>query len=177
LPVVPLALNLKTEVVELPGPTNRLRATCYKRFGLVGAQVALIGCAADDLRKLMQEVVGAAPELPHSPLGGPWAWDSAMNRASYLIDTHGGVSEKTVDAWIAVGPTHGITQIDLHPGHAFRFGIMHPIRSPYSHGMAGVKLVVDKFHAAGLQVGLHTYAQFIEQAHAVGNSPARSAAG
>lgn len=96
-----IALNLKREVVDLPGPTNQLRATSYKRFGLTGAQVAIIGCAFGDLRRVMQEVVGAAPDLPHSPLGGPWAWDAASNRASYLIDTHGNVSEQTVEPWIA----------------------------------------------------------------------------
>ncbi len=158
-----LALNLKTEVVEIPGPSNRLRATCYNRFGLVGAQVALIGCAFGDLRRVMQEVVGAAPELPHSPLGGPWAWDASINRGSYLIDTHGNVSEKTVEDWIKLARSLGFTQIDLHPGHAFRFGDYAPNPEVYPHGLAGVKEVVDKLHAAGLQAGLHTYAQFIDK--------------
>ena len=37
-----LALNLKTNVAELPRPASRLRAVCYPKFGCVGAAVAIV---------------------------------------------------------------------------------------------------------------------------------------
>ncbi|MAF11529.1 hypothetical protein CMK11_13855, partial [Candidatus Poribacteria bacterium] len=74
-----LALNLQTNVVELPGANVRLKAMCYPRFGFAGAQVAVIGCPYDDLRTVMQEAVSDAPDLPHSPLGGPWALEPPVN--------------------------------------------------------------------------------------------------
>ena len=39
-----LALNLQTNVPEIPGLNSRLRAMCYPRFGFAGAKVAIIGC-------------------------------------------------------------------------------------------------------------------------------------
>ena len=46
-----LALNLKTLVNDLPQPVSRLTASCFPRFGFAGAQVALIACPPDDLRR------------------------------------------------------------------------------------------------------------------------------
>ena len=48
-----LALNLETNVTEIPQPSKRLRGMCYRRFGFVGAQVALIGCPLGDIRSVM----------------------------------------------------------------------------------------------------------------------------
>lgn len=76
-----LALNLQTNVREIPGASGRLTASYYyPRFGFAGAKVALIGCLQKDLRRVMQEVVTVAPELPHSPIGGPWAPDAEINQ-------------------------------------------------------------------------------------------------
>ena len=72
-----LALNLKTNVKELPQANTTLHAFCYSRFGFRGTKAALIACPAGELRAVMQDVVSAAPDLPHSPLGGPWALDVA----------------------------------------------------------------------------------------------------
>jgi hypothetical protein len=94
-----LALNLRTNVAEIPQPVSRLRAMCHRRFGFAGAQTAVVACPPDQLRKVLQEVVTKAPDLPHSPIGGPWAMDHDVNRGSYLFD-FGDLNEKTVDDWI-----------------------------------------------------------------------------
>ena len=52
-----LALNLKTNVPELPRANSRLRALCYPRFGFAGAKAAIIGCPQAQLREVMKEVV------------------------------------------------------------------------------------------------------------------------
>ena len=157
-----LALNLKTQVHQLPGPNRRLQATCYPRFGFVGAKVALIGCPHGQLRQIMQEVVTAAPDLPHSAIGGPWALDGPINNGSYLFN-FGGMSEETVDDWIGLAQRLGITQIDFHGGNSFRFGDCRPNPKTYPRGRASFKAVIDKLHAAGIAAGLHTYAQFIDK--------------
>jgi hypothetical protein len=155
-----LALNLQTNVRELPGPNSRLRASCYPRFGFAGAKVALIGCPQKSLRAVMKEVVSAAPELPRTRIGGPWALDSANNYGSYLFNS-GDMSEEKVDDWIRLAQSLGITQIDFHGGQSFRFGDCHPNPKTYPRGRASFKAVIDKLHKAGILAGLHTYAFFM----------------
>jgi hypothetical protein len=157
-----LALNLKTNVAELPGFNSRLRAMCYPRFGMVGAKVALIGCPSNTLRDVIKEAVSEAPDLPHSPLGGPWALDAPIAQGSYLFN-FGNLSEKTVDEWIRVARETGMNQIDFHGGGSFRFGDIRPNPETYPNGRASLKAVIDRLHAAGIKAGLHTYAFFLDK--------------
>jgi hypothetical protein len=157
-----LALNLKTNVAELPGPSARLRATCVPRFGFAGAKVALIACPTAEMREVMKEVVTAAPDLPHSPIGGPWALDAEINRGSYLFN-FGNLTEQAVDRWIEVARAIGFNQIDFHGGGSFRFGDFRPNPETYPQGYASLKAVIDRLHAAGIKAGLHTYAFFIDK--------------
>ena len=156
-----LALNLKTNVSELPRASSRLRALCYPRFGFEGAKVAIVACPPNELRAVMQEVVTASPDLPHSSIGGPWALNGKLNRGSYLFNFDG-VSEANVDDWIRLAKSLGINQIDFHGGSSFRFGDCMPNPAVYPDGRASLKRVIDKLHAAGIAAGLHTYAFFID---------------
>jgi len=153
-----LALNLQTRVDRLPGASSALDARCYPRFGFAGAKVALVGCPQEGLRRALQEVVKAAPELPQSPIGGPWAFDAAINRGSYLFAP---ISEKTADDWIRLALDLGINQIDFDG--MSRYGDAEPLPSLYPNGRAGLKAVVEKVHAAGLKAGLHSYSFFINK--------------
>ncbi len=92
-----LALNLRTNVEELPGPQQHLWAACYRRFGFAGAQAGLVACPYGEMRKALKDMVGAAPGMPHSSLGGPWAMDGNLPYGSYLF---GVPTETTVDSWI-----------------------------------------------------------------------------
>jgi len=153
-----LALNLQTQVRRLPQATDFLEASCYRRFGFTGAKVALIGCPSAKLRGALQEAVNAAPELPHSPIGGPSALDADINRGSYLFAP---VSEKTVDDWIRLAQNLGFTQIDFDG--MSRYGDAEPYPALYPNGRAGLKAAVAKVHAAGLKAGLHSYSFFIDK--------------
>src|SRR5208282_2247837 len=157
-----LALNLQTNVLEIPGLNNRLRALCYPRFGFAGAKAAIIGCPTARLREVLQEVVTASPDLPHSSRGGPWALDAPINRGSYLFN-FGNLSEDTVDDWIKLAQKLGLNQIDFHGGKSFRFGDCRPNPETYPHGRASLKAVIDRLHAAGIAAGLHTYAFFMDK--------------
>lgn len=155
-----LALNLQTDVAEIPGPNDRLRAICYPRFGMEGAESAVIGCPQAHLRDVMKTVVAAAEDIPRSDIGGPWALDGAINRGSYLFD-FGQCTEQTVDEWVALVKRLGLNQVDFHTGGSLRFGDCRPNPDLFPNGRASVKAVIDRLHAAGIAAGLHTYAFFI----------------
>ena len=157
-----LALNLKTNVTQIPQATSSLKAMCYPKFGFAGAQAAIIGCQYDQLRFVMQEAVTAAPELPKSPISGPWALDGENNRGSYMFN-FGGLSEDTVDDWIQLAKKVGVNQIDFHGGNSFRFGDCRPNPETYPRGLDSLKAVIDRLHEAGILAGLHTYAFFIDK--------------
>ncbi len=157
-----MALNLQTNVVRVPQPSSWLIATCYARFGFAGARVGVIACPPDQLRGVMKEVVSAAPDLPRSDIGGPWALDAPISKGSYLFN-FGGMSEQTVDDWIKLARDLGINQIDFHGGSSFRFGDCRPNPKTYPNGFASLKAVIDRLHAAGIKAGLHTYAFFIDK--------------
>lgn len=161
-----LALNLQTNVAEIPGPSKHLTATAYKRFGIPGASVAITGTPTASLREVLKEAVAAAPDLPkhrdgtYAPIGGPWALDTPGNRGSYLFD-FGSLTEETVDKWIDLVHQLGFNQIDFHTGSSLRFGDCAPNPKLFPNGRDSVKAVIDKLHAAGIAAGLHTYAFFI----------------
>ncbi len=156
-----LALNLQTDVPTIPGPVNRLEAHAFERFGIKGARVAVVGCAAPKMRDLLKEIVRhAGPDIPQTDLGGPFAMDAEINRGSYLFD-FGTLTEETVDSWIACVQSLGMNQIDFHTGTSLRFGDYTPNPKIFPKGRESVKAVIDKLHAAGISAGLHTYAFFI----------------
>ncbi len=157
-----MALNLLTQVPDFPRPIGATRATCYPRFGLAGAKVAVVASSREAMRAVMQQVVSAAPDLPHSAVGGPWAQDAKISRGSYLFNFTD-LSEDKVDEWIACARSIGFTQIDFHGGRSFRFGDFLPDPKTYPNGYASLKAVIDRLHAAGIAAGLHTYAFFIDK--------------
>ena len=157
-----LALNLRTNVEEIPQPASRLRAMCYPRFGMVGAKVALVAAAQDKLREALQEAVSAAEDLPHSPLGGPWAMDAPINHGSYLFN-FGSLTIDVADDWVKLAKTLGMNQIDFHGGKSFRFGDCYPNPVTYPKGIESLKDVIDVLHTGGIAAGLHTYAFFIDK--------------
>ena len=160
-----LALNLKTDVAEIPGPNSVLRARCVSRFGMEGAKAAMVAAPAEGFRDTLKQVVAGAGELPQpapgtTPVGGPWAMDGEINRGSYLFD-FGHLTEKTADEWIALAKRLGINQIDFHTGTSLRFGDCEPNPDLFPNGRASVKAVIDRLHGAGIKAGLHTYAFFM----------------
>lgn len=155
-----LALNLQTNMGSLPQPASRLAAACYPRFGMTGAKMAICAAPPERLRESLQDAVLGSPELPHSPLGGPWALGQAINSGSYLFNFDG-VHEKNADQWIALAKSLGMTQIDFHGGSSHRFGDCRPNPAIYPQGFASLRAAIDKLRAAGIAAGLHTYAFFI----------------
>ncbi len=155
-----VSLNLRTRVDELPGPQSRLAARCYRRFGLTGAAVAVAAAPFHQLREILKTVVNAAPDLPKSPRGGPWAMDARENYTSYLF---GVATEETVDEWIGLCRDFGMDQLHFCGQQGFRYGDYLPDPKTFPHGMAGARKVVDRLHQAGIMAGLHTLSFSIRQ--------------
>ena len=157
--VCALALNLNTKVEELPGINTRPAASCYARFGF-GGRAALVGCPRASLREIIKKVVAASPELPSSPVGGPWALEAPDNQGSYII---GSLAPDQVEGWIELIHAFGFNQFDFHGGKPFRFGDFRLDPELYPEGRATLKGMIDRFHEAGIKVGLHSYSFFIDK--------------
>jgi len=143
-------LSLETRVSVGRNPPL-LTATAFAEHGLERGRAALVACPTPQVRPALQEVV-RSEGLPYSPLGGPFSLDAEENRGSYVFAR---VSEKDVDAWIDLARRGGIRTIHLS-GWNQSLGHYEPREELYSGGLAGLKAVVDKLHAAGLRVGIHT---------------------
>ena len=157
-----LALNLRTRVAELPGLRTHLQASCVRRFGIVDAAVALVAGPPAVLRDALKEAVTAAPDVPKSSVGGPWAMDAPINRSSYLFAAP---TEENVEEIIRTLKSIGFNQVQVHGGAGtYRFGDCEPNRELYPRGVASVKAVIDRLHEEDIYVGMHPYAFFIDKA-------------
>lgn len=160
--VSPLALNIETNCLQIPGVSSGLQGfIAVRRFGFTGARGAIVAAPMAELRDALKDAVSSSSDLPQSSLGGPWALDAAINQGSYLIDAEGVITEENVGEWIEAARRVGASQIDFHGGHSFRWGDFEPNRELYPRGRDSLKAVVDAIHAAGMAAGLHTYAFFI----------------
>ena len=157
-----LALNPKTNVHGIPGPSNRLPANCVRRFGVVGGAVAIVASPMAEFRDALKEAVSTSDSLPQSPVGGPWAMDAPINRASYLFADP---TEQNVEEIIRTLKSIGFNQVQIHGGRGtFRFGDCMPNPTRYPNGVASFKAVIDRLHEEGIYVGMQPYAFFIDKA-------------
>ena len=157
------SLNLSTRVDALPALQRDLRASSCRRFGLAGAKAALVGVPIARVLAALKEVLTEAEEMPHCTVAGPWAQEVPFNHGSYLFN-FGALTEATVDDWIAMARSLGVTQIDHHGGSAFfRFGdfALNPAKWP--GGWESYQRIVKRLHEAGIGSIFHTYAFFIDK--------------
>lgn len=149
------ALNLQTNIAIFGKPAT-ISATCYKKYGFVGAGIALVAAPKQQIRDILKEVV-RNEDIVWSKLGGPFALDANENKLSYIFAN---VSERNVDDWIAVAKMSGIGIIHFI-GWESSYGHYEPRKDLFPNGMLGLKKVVEKIHKAGLKAGLHTLTGFI----------------
>jgi hypothetical protein len=159
-----LSLNLITRVDPLPALQSSLRATCYRKFGLVGAKVAIVGAPMPRILDSLKQTLTDAEEMPHCPVAGPWAREIPFNHGSYLFN-FGALTESTVDEWIASAKNLGVTQIDNHGGSSafFRFGDFALNKEKWPQGWETYRRIVRRLHDAGIGSIFHTYAFFIDK--------------
>ncbi len=146
-----LSMNLFTQVRELPALQSHLWATCYKRFGINGAEIILLGVPQQKILPVIREVMSQAKDIPHSDKGGAWAMMQKEGYGSYLMN-FGTLTETSVDDWIKMCKSLGFNQIDNHGGGAdfFRFGdfVLNPDKWP--GGWDSFKRINTRLHDAGI---------------------------
>jgi hypothetical protein len=161
-----LTRNDWTKVDPIPGPSAMIAATAYAETGYEGASVAIVGSPPEEMRGILQSVIEEAPDLPTSPLGGPFALDAEKTRSSYIFN-FGGLTEDTADEWIERARSLGFDQIQIHGspsiGGAFRFGDCALSPEAYPDGRASLRRAIDRIHDAGILVGMQPYAFFVSK--------------
>jgi len=147
-----LALNDRTDCGSHGVPTAR----AYREFGIEGAKVAILAVPTggpDPAGKLLDaiEIVELEQGLPHPTIDGVWIKRAPQRFASYLMI--GGISAKNVDQVIEFAKG-GFGCVELTTWNRST-----PSYEPDPHqfpgGLAELKQVTGKIHAAGLQVGMH----------------------
>lgn len=158
-----LSLNLITHVKQLPALQTNLQASCYSKFGMEGAKVAIVAMPMDKMLTALKQVLTETDEMPHCTVAGPWARDVPFNHGSYLFN-FGSLTESNVDEWIAMAKDLGVTQIDNHGGGSFfRFGDFVLDSGKWPEGWDTYRRIVKRLHDAGIGSIFHTYAFFIDK--------------
>ena len=157
------SLNLFTRVDALPALQTELRASCEKKFGLVGAKAAIVAAPMERMLPMLQETLASTSELPVCKVAGPWAREIPFNHGSYLFN-FGSLTETNLDEWIEMTRSLGFTQIDNHGGGKFfRFGDMELNREKWPDGWESWRRIVARLHDKGIGSIFHTYAFFIDK--------------
>lgn len=159
-----LPMNLFTHVPEIPVLQTHLQAICYKRFGIKGAKISLIGVQQSNILSVMREVMKRNKDIPYSTAGGAWAQLSKEGYGSYLMN-FGTLTEETTGEWIKMCRNLGFNQIDNHGGGKgfFKFGDFELDPENWPDGWDGFKRINKRLHAAGISSIFHTYAFFIDK--------------
>ncbi|MGI6572265.1 MAG: hypothetical protein ACOX19_02290 [Fermentimonas sp.] len=158
-----LSLNLFTHVRQLPALQNNLWATCYQRFGMKNAEVAVLGVPQQEILPTIRKVIEGAKEIPFSDQGGAWARTGKEGYGSYLMN-FGTLTEETVDEWIETCKRLGFTQVDNHGGgNFFEFGTFELNKQKWPDGWESFKRINRRLHDAGISSIFHSYAFFIDK--------------
>lgn len=158
-----LSMNLFTNVPQLPALQTHLQANCYKRFGIKGAEIALLGLPQKKILAVIRNIIKNAKDIPFSDKGGAWAQLVKDGYGSYLMD-FGRLTEQTVDEIIDECKSLGFNQIIIHGGGAiYKHGEFEPDRNKWPDGWQSFKKINDRLHEAGIYSILLTYTFFIDK--------------
>lgn len=159
-----LSMNSFTHVRQLPALQTHLWATCYQKFGIIGAEITLLGVPMKDILSEIRSVMKNAKDIPYSDKGGAWAQLSEEGKGSYLFN-FGNLTEGTVNEWIDKCSSVGFKQIDSHGGAAdfFKFGSFELNSEKWPEGWDHFKRINERLHDVGISSIFHTYAFFIDK--------------
>jgi hypothetical protein len=158
-----LSMNLFTRVRQLPALQTHLWASCYKRFGMKGARVILLGVPQKRILPVIRDVMEHAKDIPRSDKGGAWAQLQKEGHGSYLMN-FGTLTEGNIDEWIATCKSLGFNQIDNHGGGGFfKFGDFELDTLKWPDGWETYRRINQRLHEAGISSIFHTYAFFIDK--------------
>jgi hypothetical protein len=123
---------------------------------VVGSKIAVFTCKEPQTFDRLEQIE-IAENLPHPTIKGVWFKKSNLYGKSYMISSYG---EKDIDEMIGYTKRAGLVSL-YHEGPFKSWGnfVLNPEQFP--NGKNGLKNCVDKAHAAGLYLGMHTLTNFI----------------
>ncbi len=123
---------------------------------VVGSKIAIFSCKESTTFNRLEQIE-IAENLPHPTVNGVWFKKSNLYGKSYMISSYG---EKDIDEMIGYTKRAGLVSL-YHEGPFKSWGnfVLNPEQFP--NGKDGLKNCVDKAHAAGLYLGMHTLTNFI----------------
>ena len=128
------------------------RAEALSPTGFAGTRAAIMAVGADDALGTIERLE-LKHGLPHLTLGGEWFRNSPLLRRPYLFTD---LTEHNVDRVIEFAKRGGFAYVLTFRGSWSTGNGHYEINTKeYPHGLAGMKAVADKLHAAGLKYGIH----------------------
>ncbi len=129
-----------------------------------GAAVALIVCPTAEFKAVAREASHAFGLLTNEAPDGTPVKGTDLARGSYWFLSFG---EAEVDTVIELCQQTGFRQVMMGSGSWCRtVGHYTFNETRYPHGLEGLKAVVDKLHAAGILVGMHTFVSKVSKTDA-----------
>ncbi len=127
-----------------------------KGESVVGSKIAMFSCREPETLDRLERIE-LDEKLPHPTVKGVWIKKSPIYGRSYLISSF---TENDIDEMIGYVNRAGLISL-YHEGPFKSWGhyILDSLQFP--NGRAGLKNCVDKAHAAGLFLGMHTLTNFI----------------
>jgi|CXWL01.1.fsa_nt_gi hypothetical protein len=123
---------------------------------VVGSSIALFSAPESETLDRLERIE-LAEGLPHPTIDGVWVKKSALFGKSYLISSFG---EAEVDEMIGYTKRAGLVSL-YHEGPFKSWGHFVLAEGQFPNGRAGMRAAVEKAHAAGLHLGVHTLTNFI----------------
>lgn len=123
---------------------------------VTGSKIAVFSCKESQTFDRLEQIE-IAENLPHPTIKGIWFKKSNLYGKSYMISSYG---EEDIDEMIGYTKRAGLVSL-YHEGPFKSWGnfVLNPEQFP--NGKDGLKNCVDKAHAAGLYLGMHTLTNFI----------------
>lgn len=123
---------------------------------VVGSKIAFFTCDESTTLDRLEQIE-LAENLPHPTIKGVWFKKSSLFGRSYIISSF---NEQNVDEMIGYTKRAGLISL-YHEGPFKSWGHFILDSAQFPNGKAGLKQCVDKAHAAGLFMGMHTLTNFI----------------
>lgn len=148
--------DLNRSVDAWVGLYKNMPVSALKGESVVGSKIAIFSCQETQTFDRLEQIE-LAENLPHPTIDGVWFKKSKLYGKSYMISSYG---EKDIDEMIGYTKKAGLVSL-YHEGPFKSWGnfILNPDQFP--NGKNGLKECVDKAHAAGLYLGMHTLTNFI----------------
>ena len=129
-----------------------------REFGFSGMRYGFAAGPADKLLAMLRHMARAAG-MVQTGCGGPWSLESEANRGAYIFGTW--MDMGSADDWIRLLDKAGCQMFHLHAWWLHRGSYeVNPYCFP--NGMADMKKLVDRLHAAGKRVSTHSLSAVVQ---------------